>query len=37
MSSETIFTEIWTYFEFHNQIQKYFNEGFNDKASNKIQ
>ena len=35
MDSKKIFTEIRSYFEFHNKIQKYFNEGINYEPTNK--
>ena len=28
-NSKKIYEEIWAYFEFHNEINKYFNEGIN--------
>ena len=33
-NSKNIYEEIWAYFEFHNEINKYFNEGINLEPTN---
>ena len=32
--SKKIYEEIWAYFEFHKEINKYFNEGINFEPNN---